>query len=89
MHANKKEDVESASAGDIIAVVGLRNFTTGDTITDRDKPVILEAITFKQPVISLAIEPKTKTDSEKMGLALQRLSSEDPTLVVNTNEETG
>jgi len=89
MHANKKEDVESASAGDIIAVVGLRNFTTGDTITDRDKPVILEAITFKQPVISLAIEPKTKTDSERMGLALQRLSSEDPTLVVNTNEETG
>jgi elongation factor G len=89
MHANKKEDVESASAGDIIAVVGLRNFTTGDTITDRDKPVVLEAITFKQPVISLAIEPKTKTDSEKMGLALQRLSSEDPTLVVNTNEETG
>ena len=89
MHANKKEDVEFASAGDIIAVIGLRNFTTGDTITDRDKPVVLEAITFKQPVISLAIEPKTKTDSEKLGLALQRLSSEDPTLVVNTNEETG
>lgn len=89
MHANKKEDIDSAPAGDIIAAVGLRNFTTGDTITDRDKPVILEAITFKQPVISLAIEPKTKTDSEKLGLALQRLSSEDPTLVINTNEETG
>jgi len=89
MHANKKEDIDTAIAGDIVAAIGLRNFTTGDTITDRDKPVLLEAITFKQPVISLAIEPKTKTDSEKLGLALQRLSSEDPTLVINTNEETG
>lgn len=89
MLANKKEDIESATAGDIIAAVGLKNFTTGDTITDRDRPVILESITFKEPVISLAIEPKTKTDSEKLGLALQRLSSEDPTLVVNTNPETG
>jgi len=88
MHANKKEDIESAAAGDIIAAVGLRNFTTGDTITDREHPVLLEAITFKEPVISLAIEPKTKTDSEKLGLALQRLASEDPTLVVNTNPET-
>ena len=89
MHANKKEDIDTAISGDIIAAVGLKNFTTGDTITDRDKTVMLEAITFKQPVISLAIEPKTKTDSEKLGLALQRLSSEDPTLVINTNEETG
>lgn len=89
MHANKKEDIESATAGDIVAAVGLRNFTTGDTITDRDRPVILESITFKEPVISLAIEPKTKTDSEKLGLALQRLASEDPTLVINTNPETG
>lgn len=89
MHANKKEDIDTAIAGDIVAAVGLKNFTTGDTITDRDKPVLLEPITFKQPVISLAIEPKTKTDSEKLGLALQRLSSEDPTLVINTNEETG
>lgn len=89
MHANKKEDIDMAISGDIVAAVGLKNFTTGDTITDRDKPVILEPITFKQPVISLAIEPKTKTDSEKLGLALQRLSSEDPTLVVNSNEETG
>ncbi|MBI3301656.1 MAG: elongation factor G, partial [Deltaproteobacteria bacterium] len=89
MHANKKEDIEGATAGDIIAAVGLRNFTTGDTITDRERPVLLEAITFKEPVISLAIEPKTKTDSEKLGLALQRLASEDPTLVVNTNPETG
>jgi elongation factor G len=89
MHANKKEDIDSATAGDIVAAVGLKNFTTGDTITDRDRPVVLESITFKEPVISLAIEPKTKTDSEKLGLALQRLSSEDPTLVVNTNAETG
>ena len=88
MHANKKEDIESATAGDIIAAVGLRNFTTGDTITDREHPVLLEAITFREPVISLAIEPKTKTDSEKLGLALQRLASEDPTLTVNTNPET-
>ena len=89
MHANKKEDIDTAFAGDIVAAVGLKNFTTGDTITDRDHPVILESITFKEPVISLAIEPKTKTDSEKLGLALQRLSSEDPTLVLNTNQETG
>ena len=89
MLANKKEDIESATAGDIIAAVGLRNFTTGDTITDRDRPVVLESITFKEPVISLAIEPKTKTDSEKLGLALQRLASEDPTLVIKSNPETG
>ncbi len=89
MLANKKEDIEAAAAGDIIAAVGLRNFTTGDTITDRDRPVVLESISFKEPVISLAIEPKTKTDSEKLGLALQRLSSEDPTLVINSNPETG
>jgi len=88
MHANKKEDIESAAAGDIIAAVGLRNFTTGDTITDRERPVLLEAITFREPVISLAIEPKTKTDSEKLGLALQRLASEDPTVTINTNPET-
>jgi elongation factor G len=88
MHANKKEDIESATAGDIIAAVGLRNFTTGDTITDREQPVLLESITFKEPVISLAIEPKTKADSERLGLALQRLASEDPTLVINTNPET-
>jgi elongation factor G len=88
MHANKKEDLQSASAGDIIAVVGLRNFTTGDTITDTNRPILLESIVFKEPVISLAIEPKTKTDSEKLGLALQRLASEDPTLRINTNEET-
>ncbi len=89
MHADKKEDLESASAGDIIAIIGLKNFTTGDTITDKNRPVLLESITFKEPVISVAIEPKTKTDSEKLGLALQRLSSEDPSLVIHTNQETG
>jgi elongation factor G len=89
MHANKKEDIDEANAGDIIAAIGLRNFTTGDTITDNNRPIVLESITFKEPVLSLAIEPKTKTDSEKLGLALQRLASEDPTLVINSNEETG
>ena len=89
MHANKKEDLESASAGDIIAIVGLKNFTTGDTIAVKQHPVLLESISFKEPVISVAIEPKTKIDSEKLGLALQRLSSEDPTLVIQTNAETG
>ena len=89
MHANKKEDLESAAAGDIIAVVGLKNFTTGDTIAVKQHPVLLESISFREPVISVAIEPKTKIDSEKLGLALQRLSSEDPTLVIQTNAETG
>ena len=89
MHAAKKEDIESASAGDIIAIIGLKNFTTGDTITDKSRPVLLESITFREPVISVAIEPKTKTDSERLGLALQRLSSEDPSLVIHTNQETG
>ena len=89
MHADKKEDLESAAAGDIIAVVGLKNFTTGDTIATKRQPVLLESISFKEPVISVAIEPKTKIDSEKLGLALQRLSSEDPTLVIQTNAETG
>ncbi len=89
MHANKKEDLESAAAGDIIAIVGLKNFTTGDTIAVKQHPVLLESISFKEPVISVAIEPKTKVDSEKLGLALQRLSSEDPTLVIQTNTETG
>lgn len=89
MHANKKEDIEHAEAGSIFAAVGLKNFTTGDTIADRNRPVLLESITFHEPVISLAVEPKTKADSEKLGLALGRLSSEDPTLVVQTNAETG
>ncbi len=89
MHANKKEDIEHTEAGSIFAAVGLKNFTTGDTIADRNRPVLLESITFHDPVISLAIEPKTKADSEKLGLALERLSSEDPTLAIQTNAETG
>ena len=88
MHANKKEDIESAGPGSIVAAVGLKNFTTGDTISDRNQPVLLESITFREPVISLAVEPKTKSDSEKLGLALERLSSEDPTLLIQTNPET-
>ena len=89
MHANKKEDIEHAEAGSIVAAVGLKHFTTGDTIADRNRPVLLESITFHDPVISLAVEPKTRADSEKLGLALDRLSSEDPTLVIQTNAETG
>ena len=89
MHANKKEDIEHAEAGSIVAAVGLKHFTTGDTIADRNRPVLLESITFHEPVISLAVEPKTRADSEKLGLALERLSSEDPTLVIQTNAETG
>ncbi len=89
MHANKKEDIESADPGGIFAAIGLKNFTTGDTISDRNQPVLLETITFRAPVISLAIEPKTKADLEKLGLALDRLSSEDPTLVIQSNPETG
>lgn len=89
MHADKKEDLDSASAGDIVAIVGLKNFTTGDTISQKLRPMLLESISFKEPVISVAIEPKTKIDSEKLGMALQRLSSEDPTLVIQTNPETG
>ena len=80
---------EEAAAGDIIAAVGLKNFTTGDTIVKKHRPVLLESISFKEPVIAIAVEPKTKIDSEKLGLALQRLSSEDPTLVIQTNAETG
>jgi elongation factor G len=89
MHADKKEDIEHIEAGSIFAAIGLKNFTTGDTIADRNRPVLLESITFHDPVISLAVEPKTRADSERLGLALDRLSSEDPTLVVQTNTETG
>ena len=76
-------------AGDICAVIGLKNTTTGDTLCDTDKPVILESMTFPAPVISVAIEPKTKSDQEKLGTAIQRLAEEDPTFQVHTDEETG
>lgn len=88
MHANKREELSSAGAGEIVAAVGLKNASTGDTFCDPNHPVILEAITFPEPVIQIAIEPKTKTDQEKMGEALHKLSQEDPSLRMKTDEET-
>ena len=89
MHANKREEMESAGAGMIIAVMGLKDTTTGDTLCDADKPVILESMDFPAPVISVAIEPKTKADQEKLGVAIQSLAEEDPTFHVKSDEETG
>jgi elongation factor G len=89
MHANKREEIKEVLAGDIAAAVGLRSTTTGDTLCDEGKQVILEKMEFPEPVISVAIEPKTKIDSDKMGLALQRLQMEDPSFRVHTDDETG
>ncbi len=89
MHANDKKDLDSAQAGDIVAVVGVKEVHTGDTFCDLDNPVILEQITFPEPVIKLAVEPKTKADSEKLSTGLQKLAEEDPTFKVSTDEETG
>ncbi len=89
MHANKREEIKEVLAGDIAAAVGLRQTTTGDTLCDEDAKVILERMEFPEPVISVAIEPKTKGDSDKMGLALNRLQMEDPSFRVRTDEETG
>jgi elongation factor G len=89
MHANDREDVQEIYAGDIAAAVGIKQVVTGDTLAAPDKPIKLEAITFDDPVISVAIEPKTKSDQEKMSVALGRLAEEDPTFQVRTNEETG
>jgi elongation factor G len=89
MHANKREERPSAIAGSIVAVMGLKDTTTGDTLCDTAKPVILESMTFPAPVINVAIEPKTKSDQEKLGTAIQRLAEEDPTFQVRTDEETG
>ena len=89
MHANHREEVAEAFTGDIVAAIGLKNTKTGDTLTDEGDPIILEKMVFPEPVIDVAIEPKTKVDLEKMGEALQRLSEEDPTFRVSTNEETG
>ena len=88
MHANQREEIKEAFAGEIVAVVGFKDTITGDTICDESQPIILEKITFPDPVISLAIEPKTKNDQEKMGYALQRLSEEDPTFKIKSNLET-
>jgi elongation factor G len=89
MHANKREEIKEVRAGDIAAAVGLKNTTTGDTLCDDANSVILESIEFPEPVISIAIEPKTKADQEKLGLSLQKLASEDPSFRVRTDEETG
>jgi elongation factor G len=89
MHANSREDIKEAFAGDIVALAGLKNTTTGDTICDVDHQVILERMEFPEPVIEVAVEPKTQADQEKMGVALQRLASEDPSLRLSSNEETG
>jgi elongation factor G len=89
MHANKREDREDVVAGDIAAAIGLKDTTTGDTLCDPEKPIVLESMTFPEPVISVAIEPKTKVDQDKMGEALNRLSDEDPTFRVHTDQETG
>jgi elongation factor G len=89
MHANTREDVEEAYAGDIVAAVGLKFTRTGDTLCEEGDPLILEKMTFPDPVIHVAIEPKTKADQEKMGEAMAKLAEEDPTLRISTNEETG
>jgi elongation factor G len=89
MHANHREDMEAAFTGDIVAVVGLKHSATGDTIADAANPIILESISFPTPVISVAVEPKTKADQDKLGNGLQKLSDEDPTFVVKYDDETG
>ena len=89
MHANHREDKDAVFAGDIVAAVGLKNTTTGDTLTDPGKPIVLERMEFPEPVISVAIEPKTKVDQDKLGKALGALSEEDPTFQVRTDDETG
>jgi elongation factor G len=89
MHANKREERPTATAGQIVAVMGLKDTTTGDTLSDQAQPVILESMTFPAPVINVAIEPRTKADQDKLGTAIQRLAEEDPTFQVRTDEETG
>jgi elongation factor G len=89
MHANKQEIIEKAMAGDIVAVVGLKDTTTGNTICDEENPIVLESMHFPEPVISMAIEPKTKADQERLGVAMHRLAEEDPTFKVTYNKETG
>ncbi len=89
MHANKREEIEYVQAGDIAAAIGFKDTTTGDTLCDQDNPIILEKMEFPEPVISVAIEPKTKASQEKMGIALAKLAEEDPTFRTYTNRETG
>jgi elongation factor G len=89
MHANKREEIKEVYAGDIAAAVGLKSVSTGDTLCDEKHPIVLESMDFPEPVISLAIEPKTKSDQEKLGVGLQKLMAEDPTFRVNTDQQTG
>src|SRR5438105_10506823 len=89
MHANKREEIDAIYAGDIAACVGLKSVTTGDTLCDEQKPIVLESIEFPAPVISVAIEPKTKADQDKLGSAMQRLAQEDPTFRVHSDQDTG
>ena len=89
MHANSRQEISEVYAGDIAAAVGLKDTTTGDTLCDEKNPVILESMDFPDPVIHLAIEPKTKADQDKMGIALAKLAEEDPTFRAHTDEETG
>src|SRR5690606_36295946 len=89
MHANHREDVENVFTGDIVAAIGLKNTTTGDTLSDHNNPIQLESMEFPAPAISVAIEPKTKADEEKLSTSLHRLAEEDPTFLVRTDEETG
>ena len=89
MHSNNREEIKKASAGDIVALVGMKETTTGDTLCDANKPIVLERMEFPDPVIEIAVEPKTKADQEKMGLALQRLAAEDPSFQVSVDHESG
>src|SRR3546814_9599059 len=89
MHANNREDIKEAFAGDIVALVGLKETTTGDTLCAPNAPIILERMEFPEPVIEVAVEPKTKADQEKMGIALNRLAQEDPSFRVTTDHESG
>ncbi|MEF9875816.1 MAG: elongation factor G [Gordonibacter sp.] len=89
MHSNQRVDIDGCAAGDIVAVVGLKDTSTGDTLCDEKQPIILESMEFAEPVIDIAVEPKTKAEQDKMGVALQKLAEEDPTFRVSTNQETG
>src|SRR5436853_3475599 len=88
MHANKREEIKEVYAGDIAAIVGIKQVSTGDTLCEEKKPIVLESMDFPEPVISLAIEPKTKSDQEKLGIGLSKLMGEDPTFRVKTDEQT-
>jgi elongation factor G len=88
MHANNRQEIEEIPAGNIGAVIGLKDTKTGDTLCEVDKPVVLERMTFPEPVISISVEPKTKADQERMGMALSKLAEEDPSFRVTSNAET-